>query len=83
MKKIKWLTMPIPKEGSTFAFKANIKVYEFFEIMQNKPELDYDVYTEYSDKIVYLIGHKNATDHIATYVPSTDTLFTSTREVFR
>lgn len=80
--KIKWLTMPIPDRGATFAFKATIMEDDFFDFMDNKPELDYDVYTE-CGKLVYLIGHTNATDHIATYVPSTSTLFTSTREAFR
>lgn len=80
--KIKWLTMPIPKEGATFAFKAKITVKEYFDILMGNTELDYDEFMDHGH-IVYLIGHKNATDHIATYVPETETLFTSTREAFR
>ena len=83
MNKIKWLTMPIPDKGATFAFKATITANEFHSIMNDRPELDYSIYMEYNDVLVYLIGHKNTTDHIATYVPETQTLFTSTREAFR
>ena len=80
--KIKWLTMPIPEKGATFAFKARITKDEFNTLMSSKQELDYDRLNDHGH-LIYLIGHINTTDHIATYVPETETLFTSTREVFR
>ena len=81
--KIKWLTMPIPDRGATFAFKATITSAEFDKIRwEEHPELAYFMVDDHGHP-VFLIGHVNATDHIATYVPETQTLYTSTREAFR
>ena len=83
MRKIKWVTMPIPEKGATFAFSADFK--DPFEVrdMIEANDLGFDVYFEYNNIEVWLIGHKNSSDHIATYVPDTGKLFTSTREAFR
>ena len=83
MRKIKWTTMPIPEKGATFAFSADLK--DPFEVrdMIYANDLDFDVYYEYNKTEVWLIGHKNSNDHIATYVPDTGKFFTSTREAFR
>lgn len=78
---LRWTTMPIPDKGATFAFKANITRHEFLQLIEDN-NLDFDVYKECS-KDVYIVGHKNATDHIATYVPDIETLYTSTREAFK
>lgn len=73
-------TMPIPKEGATFAFRATVDEPEVSRLLQKK-NLKFDKVNE-NGTIVWLIGHGD-TDHIATYVPSTKTLYTDTRELFR
>lgn len=73
-------TMPIPKEGSTFAFRATVDEPEISRLLQKK-NLKFDKVNE-NGTIVWLIGHGD-TDHIATYVPSTKTLYTDSREIFR
>ena len=72
--------MPIPKEGSTFAFKATVDEPEVSRLLQKKG-FKVDKIND-NGTLVWLIGHGD-TDHIATYVPSTKTLYTSTRELFR
>ena len=73
-------TMPIPKEGSTFAFRATVDESEVSRLLQKKG-FKVDKIND-NGTLVWLIGHGD-TDHIATYVPSTKTLYTSTRELFR
>lgn len=73
-------TMPIPKVGATFAFRANVDQDRVLDLIQ-KNNLKYDEYNDHG-ALIWLIGHTD-TDHIATYVPETQTLYTSSREAFR
>lgn len=82
MGKIKWETMPIPKEGATFAFKARgLGFLRVIDLMESN-NLSADSFED-EGKIVWLIGHNNCKDHIATYVLDDDILFTDSRESFR
>lgn len=73
-------TMPIPKNGATFAFRATVDEPEISRLLQKK-DLKFSKVDD-NGTIVWLIGYGD-TDHIATYVPSTKTLYTDSRELFR
>lgn len=73
-------TMPIPKNGATFAFRATVDEPEISRLLQKK-DLKFSKVDD-NGTIVWLIGYGD-TDHIATYVPSTKTLYTDSREIFR
>ena len=47
---LRWTTMPIPDEGSTFAFEAKITRHEFLQLIEDN-NLDFDVYKEGSKDV--------------------------------
>lgn len=73
-------TMPISKEGATFAFRATVDEPEVSRLLKKKG-FRVDKVND-NGTTVWLIGNAD-TNHVATYVPSTRTLYTDRRELFR
>lgn len=79
---IEWSVTPIPDKGSVFPFKTIIKKDKLDKLLEAN-NLVSDRVVDVDNEEVFLISNANSNDHVATYVPSSLTLYTGTREAFR